>query len=111
MEIVYCIVDAAKHQPCLKTTLIQRANISYLELGKYLDYVLSQGLLEPNFIDNKVVYLVTPKGFKFLSKYEELQEMIARSAPSTSLPEYRETSHLDTETSEINDTWPLMSFV
>ena len=88
---------------------MQRANISNLEL-RYLDYVLSQGLLETKFKDNKIVYLVTPKGFKFLNKYEELQEMISLSAPSTSLSEYREISHLVTETSEINDTWPIDVF-
>lgn len=84
IEIIYSIVNSAREQPCLKNTLLHKSRLSYFLLKKYLDYVLSQGLLEERIVDESKVYLITSKGFKFLKSYEELQSIVS-SARNTHL--------------------------
>ena len=76
IEIVYDIINAAREQPCLKNTLLHKSRLSYWLLKKYLDFVLSQRLLEERIVDDVKVYFVTNKGFKFLRSYEELRNVI-----------------------------------
>lgn len=77
VEIIYDVVNTTRqNQPILKTTLLRKANISYLELMTFLDFVISQGLLEERIVNESRVYFVTQKGFKFLEVYEELQNVI-----------------------------------
>jgi predicted transcriptional regulator len=78
MEILYQLINAARQlQPVRKTTMMNRSNMSYLGLKKFLDFAMSQGLLEVRFLDESKFYFVTQKGFKFLKLYEELQDIIA----------------------------------
>ena len=46
-----------------------RANLTYGQLGKYLQYLTDRGLLE-NVNDR---YRTTSKGFNFLAQYSQLQ--------------------------------------
>jgi predicted transcriptional regulator len=76
IEIVYDIVNSAREQPCLKNVLLHKSRVSYFLLKKYLDLVMSQGLFEERIVDESKIYLITPKGFKFLELYEELQSIV-----------------------------------
>jgi predicted transcriptional regulator len=77
MEILYELVNSARRlQPVRKTTMMNRSNMSYLGLKKFLDFAMSQGLLEVRVLDESKFYFVTQKGFKFLQLYEELQGII-----------------------------------
>jgi predicted transcriptional regulator len=84
LEILYDIVNSAREQPCLKNTILHKSRLSYWQLGRFLDYILLQGLLEERILDESRVYIVTTKGFKFLKAYEELRDVIAANGDKES---------------------------
>ena len=54
-----------------KTRIMYQANLSYVQVNKYLNKLLTQGLLKHE--DNSR-YLITDKGLAFLKLYEEYVE-------------------------------------
>ncbi len=51
-----------------KTRIMYQANLSYLQVQKYLHILLEQGLLK---LDGDSVYLITKKGWGFLELYDD----------------------------------------
>jgi predicted transcriptional regulator len=70
IEIAARILQVSR-QPSgeIKTHVMYRANLTYGQLGKYLQYLTDRGLLE-NVNDR---YRTTSKGFNFLAQYSQLQ--------------------------------------
>ena len=58
-----------------KTHIMYQANLSYVQLNKYLNKLLTQDLLKQ---DNNVRYLITEKGRAFLKFYEEYIERYSK---------------------------------
>ncbi|MEM5790931.1 MAG: winged helix-turn-helix domain-containing protein [Candidatus Aenigmatarchaeota archaeon] len=59
-----------------KTEIMYKANLSFSQLGKYLNLLTSAALLvEKN--DIRVEYRTTEKGKKFIEKYEEIEKILA----------------------------------
>src|SRR5579875_2548812 len=54
-----------------------KTHLSYLMVSEYLNYLISAGLIEEKFDEDKATKLfhTTPKGLKFLEVYESLQEI------------------------------------
>jgi len=76
MEIVSNILNIAKNG-ALKTHLMYRANLSYMVVSHYLNYLMSSGLIEETF-DNDgptKIYRTTAKGFRYLEVYDSLQSI------------------------------------
>jgi len=76
IEIAASLLSIAR-AGALKTHLMYRANLSYLMVSEYLNYLISAGLIEEKFDEDKATKLfhTTPKGLKFLEVYESLQEI------------------------------------
>ena len=53
-----------------KTRIMYQANLSYRLLNQYLDYAMEASLISVSSEDNGH-YIVTPKGFEFLEKYNK----------------------------------------
>ena len=75
-EILYRLPD---HPSLLQSYVWQELDLlpDFPALKKFLDFAMSQGLLEVRILDESKFYFVTQKGFKFLKLYEELQDIIA----------------------------------
>jgi predicted transcriptional regulator len=56
-----------------KTRIMYQANLSYRLLNEYLGYVMETDLIMLSSED-KVSYIVTPKGFEFLEKYNKYSQ-------------------------------------
>ena len=70
-----------------KTEIIYTADISYPEIQKYLDYMVSKGFVNKvNLDDKKVVYQVTESGLKLLKAIDTLLGMIESNGDSERQP-------------------------
>ena len=60
-----------------KTEIMYSANMSYHQMQKYLDYLVSQGFINKVNMDNSLVaYQVTDSGLKLLKAIDVLMEML-----------------------------------
>jgi predicted transcriptional regulator len=60
-----------------KTEIMYSANMSYSQIQKYLDYLVSQGFINKVNMDNAMVaYQVTDSGLKLLKAIDTLMEML-----------------------------------
>ncbi len=60
-----------------KTEIMYSANMSYIQLQKYLDYLVNQGFINKVNMDNTLVaYQVTDTGLKLLKAIDALMEML-----------------------------------
>ncbi len=75
LNIIAEIVEIAK-QGALKTQIMYRANLSFSQLGEYLTFMSSTGLLEKYDDEGHEVYGATKKGLDFYNRHNELVELI-----------------------------------
>ena len=63
-----------------KTEIMYSANMSYSQIQKYLDYLVSQGFINKVNMDNTMVaYQVTESGLRLLKAIDTLMEMLGPS--------------------------------
>jgi predicted transcriptional regulator len=63
-----------------KTEIMYSANMSYSQIQKYLDYLVSQGFVNRVSMDNTMVaYQVTENGLKLLKAIDTIMEMLGPS--------------------------------
>ena len=76
MEIVANILDIAR-TGALKTHLMYKANLSYMVVSQYLDFLTKAELIKETFDDQGMVklYQTTAKGLKYLEVYDSLQNI------------------------------------
>ncbi len=74
MEIVSNILDIARNGS-LKTHLMYKANLSYMVVTQYLNFLIKSGLIDEIFSDDGPtrLYKTSAKGFKYLEIYQDLQ--------------------------------------
>lgn len=75
LEIVREILSISR-KPAKKTSILYRCNLSYSQLQKYLEYLISRGLLNNSTNNGKTVFTITEKGRAFLEEYERLNNLI-----------------------------------
>jgi predicted transcriptional regulator len=75
LGIIAEILNSAK-DGILKTQIMYKANLSFAQLGEYIDYMLKTHLLHKLNINDKEVYIATDKGVDFLQKHAELTTML-----------------------------------
>jgi predicted transcriptional regulator len=67
-----------------KTEIMYTANMSYNQIQKYLDYLVSQGFINKVNLDNTMVaYRVTDSGLKLLKAIDALIAMLEPSLPES----------------------------
>ncbi|MGA2626719.1 MAG: winged helix-turn-helix domain-containing protein [Candidatus Bathyarchaeia archaeon] len=71
VEILASILKVAGEQT-LKTHIMYKANLSYRQLEKYLDFLETRGLIARTFEDNVILFHVTEKGLEFLKDYARI---------------------------------------
>ena len=60
-----------------KTEIMYTANMSYTQIQRYLDYLVTQGFINKISMDNTMVaYQVTENGFKLLKAIDTLMNML-----------------------------------
>lgn len=64
------------HTPSQKTHILYKCNLSFEQLEKYLDYLISNNLLESFSKDGKVFYRLTGNGRRFIKKYKRLNRFL-----------------------------------
>jgi predicted transcriptional regulator len=76
MEIVANLLDIAK-TATLKTHLMYKANLSYVMVNDYLDYLVDAGLIveRSERETNAKLFETTEKGLKYLEIYASLQNL------------------------------------
>ena len=57
------------------TQLLRKANLSYNRLSRLANQLVSVGLLEERNEDGKHLYLITDKGRRYLSAYQQFEEL------------------------------------
>ena len=76
MEIVANLLTIAK-TGALKTHLMYRANLSYLMVTEYLNFLCGADLIKETLDEDGTskLYQTTPKGLKYLEVYDSLQSI------------------------------------
>lgn len=73
------ILEIAK-EGTLKTQIMYRANLSFSQLNKYLDFMLKISFLEKIEVTDREIYRATDKGMDFLQRYNYILEFL-RTGP------------------------------
>lgn len=77
LQIVYELVSLAYKQECKKTHLMYKTNLSYVHFTKYLDFLITKGILaERDNNSNGTTYYVTDKGKKFVEEFKNVLDII-----------------------------------
>ena len=58
-----------------KNRILHHVNLSFKQLQEYLGLLLEINLLTSDKNDGKAFYKITEKGFSFLDKYQEIQNL------------------------------------
>ncbi len=74
-EILYGILSVCR-KPAKKTSILYRCNLSYSQLQKYLDYLVSHTLLGSQENEGRRFFQITEKGKEFLDEYERLTSLL-----------------------------------
>jgi len=75
LEIIAGILEVAR-EGTLKTQIMYKANLSFVQLTEYLEYLLKTRLIIKFDVNTKDVYVVTEKGLDFLQRHSELMELL-----------------------------------
>ena len=59
-----------------KTKIMYTANLSFVQLNKYLTFMMDNGLIRQSIVGQREVYITTIKGVLFARMYRELISMI-----------------------------------
>jgi predicted transcriptional regulator len=78
VDIIADILDQAK-QGTKKTRIMYMCNLSFRQLGVYLDFLLKKKFLAviTSFEENSRFYRTTKKGLAFIEAYKNLQAVIS----------------------------------
>ena len=75
VEILANILEIAGKQT-LKTHIMYKANLSYRQLEKYLDFLEARGLIARTSEDSVMLFHVTEKGLEFLKDYARISSYL-----------------------------------
>jgi len=75
VEILANILEIAGKQT-LKTHIMYKANLSYRQLGKYLDFLEARGMIARISEDDMMLFHVTEKGLEFLKDYARISSYL-----------------------------------
>jgi predicted transcriptional regulator len=76
LEIIREILTISR-KPAKKTSILYKCNLSFSQLQKYLEYLISHNLLANSKNDGKTFYLITEKGIQFIEEYEKLNSLLS----------------------------------
>jgi predicted transcriptional regulator len=76
LEIIYDILLAIqrKNGTIKPTHLLYKSNLSYQRMNVYLEELIKQGMIQKDFDDKNKYYVLTEKGYNFLSEFKRIKE-------------------------------------
>ncbi len=76
LEIIYDILVAMQRkQGRIKPThLLYKSNLSYQRMNAYVDELIKKGFVEKDFDDRNKYFILTDKGYTFLSEFRRIRE-------------------------------------
>jgi len=83
LSIIAEILEIAK-DGTLKTQIMYKANLSFVQLNELVGYMLKARLLDKLDVNGKEVYVATEKGMGFLQRHNELQELLSVKSEQSS---------------------------
>ena len=78
MEIIAAILSVAK-KGAGKTQIMYRANLSFKQLQKYMDFLMKKDLLSVYDGDRGSLYETTSRGCEFLQDYKKIKNVLSES--------------------------------
>ena len=87
LMIIAGILEITKEKS-LKTQVMYRANLSFTQTNKYLEFMLKINLITKEMRNEKEVYKSTEKGRTFLKHYREMNELLENEDESNNTTEY-----------------------
>ncbi|RJS92011.1 DUF4364 domain-containing protein [Candidatus Bathyarchaeota archaeon] len=72
-EIYLDILKAVAEGKRKPTHIMYRANLSWTRLKKYLDFLISQGLLQETVNDSATIFTLTQKGKDVIGYYRRIE--------------------------------------
>ena len=72
IDILKAVVDG-KRRP---THIMYRANLSWTRLKKYLDFLMTQSLLEETSEEGATIFIITPKGKDVLGYFKRIESVL-----------------------------------
>jgi predicted transcriptional regulator len=77
IQIIAEVLKLSRGEEVNKTEIMSNVNMSYLQIQKYLGWLIQLEMLdEVAFGNNFTGYRITPKGLKLLNILENIQEML-----------------------------------
>lgn len=92
MEIYIDILKAVADGKRRPTHIMYRANLSWTRLKKYLDFLMSQNLLEEALNDGATIFAITSKGKDVLGYFKRIENVLyntSRVIPSEVYVQYK----------------------
>jgi predicted transcriptional regulator len=78
LEIIGEILKAAR-VGIQKTQIMYHAGLSFAVLTEYLSFLVRLGLLEACKKNEKLIYKTTPKGRRYVKRYEEIKRLLQKN--------------------------------
>jgi predicted transcriptional regulator len=66
----------------VKTNIMYRANLSFLQLNTMLDFLQYLGLLEAIGKEGRTIYKTTEKGLDYIQSFREVQDLVSKALAS-----------------------------
>lgn len=85
LSIMAEILEIAK-DGTLKTQIMYKANLSFVQLTEYIDYMLKARLIDKLDVKTKDVYVPTEKGLDFLQRHAELMTLLNNENENAKIP-------------------------
>jgi predicted transcriptional regulator len=79
LGIIYQIVRICNDDQVSQTKLMYKANLSYFQLKKYVNTLLTKSLLQEAVHDGKKSYSCTPRGRQFIEAFRDLKILLGNS--------------------------------
>jgi predicted transcriptional regulator len=79
LSIIYHILWICQDTQVSQTQLMYKANLSYFQLKKYVNTLMSKGLLQETVQDEKKSYQSTPRGRQYIEAFRDLTRLLGNS--------------------------------
>lgn len=79
LSIIYQILRICNDDQVSQTKLMYKANLSYFQLKKYVNTLMTKDLLQETVHNGKKSYSCTPRGRQFIDTFRDLT-MLLRNA-------------------------------
>ena len=77
LSIIAKVLDVAR-RGAIKTQIMYKASLSFVQLNEYLSFILDVNLLKTVETAKKTIYKTTNKGLQYLQSYKEIEDLLKK---------------------------------